>query len=74
MKQFLSLILCATVLLVISPFSASSAGATISGVCGQNLSWSFVNGTLTIGGTGDSYDYGYAIWGALISPLAVIII
>ncbi|MCD7748399.1 MAG: leucine-rich repeat protein, partial [Firmicutes bacterium] len=30
---------------------------TDSGVCGDNLTWMLVDGTLTISGTGDMYDY-----------------
>jgi hypothetical protein len=31
--------------------------AGTSGTCGANLSWSYANGTLTISGSGDMYDY-----------------
>ena len=31
----------------------------LSGECGDNLSWSFAEGVLTISGTGDMYDYDY---------------
>lgn len=38
-----------------------------SGVCGDNLTWSFKDGTLTISGSGDMYDYSQeqAPWASL---------
>lgn len=38
-----------------------------SGVCGDNLTWTFSDGTLTISGTGDMYDYSQdqAPWASL---------
>ena len=30
----------------------------VGGSCGENLTWTLVDGTLTISGTGDMYDYG----------------
>ena len=38
-----------------------SAGE-LSGICGDNLTWTFTtaDSTLTISGTGDMYDYGYS--------------
>ena len=42
-------------------FSITSSAATISGACGENLTWSYNTSTytLTISGTGEMYDYGY---------------
>ena len=31
--------------------------APLDGVCGENLTWAYADGTLTISGTGDMYDY-----------------
>ena len=34
-----------------------AADAPISGICGDNLTWTLVDGVLTISGTGNMYDY-----------------
>ena len=39
---------------------AGEPGTT--GVCGDDLQWSFQNGVLTISGTGPMYDYGTKSW------------
>jgi len=32
------------------------------GTCGENVTWTLVDGVLTISGTGDMYDYDHAEW------------
>lgn len=42
-------------------FSLSTiAGAVSSGTCGEALTWELSDGTLTISGTGDMYDFSYS--------------
>ncbi len=59
MKRILSLLICITV--VISAFSVFSHAvhAQTSGTCGDNLTWSYADGTLDIVGTGDMYNYSW---------------
>ena len=59
-KQILSVLLVLCLVFTLLPMPASAAAAT-SGTCGSNLKWSFSNGTLTITGTGEMYDYNF--WG-----------
>ncbi|MBQ4109453.1 MAG: leucine-rich repeat protein [Clostridia bacterium] len=54
MKKILSLVFC--FLLCVSILPVFAEGAT-SGVCGADLTWNFENGTLTLTGSGDTYDY-----------------
>lgn len=55
MKKVLSLflILC-TVVTLVTPVPVI---AEISGKCGENVTWMYENGALTISGTGDMWDY-----------------
>lgn len=60
MKQHLNRIfsfLLALVLCVGLFAAVPASAAEYSGSCGENLSWSFVNGRLTITGSGDMTDY-----------------
>lgn len=58
-KKALSLLLALVLCLGLVPVSALAAGPT-SGKCGDNLTWSLQNGTLTISGTGAMAEYsGY---------------
>ena len=55
-KRFLTFIL--VVLLVCTSVPVSFAAVTTYGNCGKNVEWTLdSNGTLTISGTGDMYDY-----------------
>lgn len=57
-------------------FDAESAAPT-SGTCGENLKWELDNGTLTIDGTGEMYDYyfsGYALWHNDINNIKKVVI
>ena len=58
MKKLVSIILAAAVLLSMAVGFTVSASAATSGKCGDNVSWSYSNGTLTISGSGAMYDYG----------------
>lgn len=63
MKKYISVILTFVMLLTMIPLSGISVNAeTVTGACGDNLTWSFASdtGTLTISGTGDMYNYDYA--------------
>ena len=55
MKRMIHVLLVVS-LLVITLAVVASAEAT-SGICGDNLTWTFADKTLTISGTGDMYDY-----------------
>ena len=59
-------------------FDAESAvSAPTSGTCGENLKWELDNGTLTIDGTGEMYDYyfsGYALWHNDINNIKKVVI
>ncbi len=51
-------------------FAADASSAPESGTCGENLSWTIDNGTLTISGTGDMTNYStdsYAPWSEITS-------
>ena len=54
---------CTKVLVVIAILAfalcCSVALAASSGTCGDNLTWTLANGTLTISGKGAMDDYGY---------------
>ncbi len=58
MKKLLSFLICTALILSIIPTSVFAAGET-SGICGNNLTWSYntETATLTISGTGDMYGY-----------------
>ncbi len=55
MKKFSFLIM---IVLLLTLFSVSAAAAETSGTCGDNLTWTFESGVLTVSGTGPMYDYG----------------
>lgn len=56
-KSF-SLILSALIAITIIPLGTFTVSAVSgSGKCGANLTWSYSDGTLTISGSGDMYDY-----------------
>ena len=61
-KKILAIILSVIMLLSVVPITASAA--TVTGTCGENLTWIFDDGTLTISGTGvmDDYDYDECPW------------
>lgn len=67
-KRLLSILLALCMMLALLPGTAWAAST--SGSCGDNVTWSYSNGTLTIQGTGPMYDYtaynnGYSMapWG-----------
>ena len=53
-KRILSMVLALSMLI---SFMQIIASAATSGTCGDNLTWTFDNGTLTISGTGEMEDY-----------------
>ena len=53
-KRIISMVLALSMLISFMPIIASAA---TSGTCGDNLTWTFDNGTLTISGTGEMEDY-----------------
>ena len=53
-KRILCMVLALSMLISFMPIIASAA---TSGTCGDNLTWTFDNGTLTISGTGEMEDY-----------------
>ena len=59
MKKSLSVLMSFVVLMTCLLLSSFSASAAVTGVCGDNLTWSYDTNTcvLTISGTGDMYDY-----------------
>ncbi len=59
-NKILSIILAILMVMSIIPITASAE--TITGTCGDNLTWTFDNstGTLTISGTGAMYDFSYS--------------
>lgn len=66
-KRILSLALAVLMIASLLPVSASADDTeTASGTCGENLTWTFKNGVLTISGTGEMYNYGdwdnYSPW------------
>ena len=52
------------------------------GICGENVTWSFANGTLTLSGSGATYEYGYGEgsshptvpWGTLRDQITKIVV
>ena len=56
-------------------FLASTSLWAQSGTCGDNLTWSLVNGVLTISGSGDMTNYSYiAPWNQYTSSINTIVI
>ena len=53
-KRILSVVLVLSMMVSFMPIIASAA---TSGTCGDNLTWTLDNGTLTISGTGKMKDY-----------------
>lgn len=58
-KRFFSLMLALCMVGSIIVTVHVSAETTNSGTCGENLTWMLDDGTLTISGSGDMYDYIY---------------
>lgn len=52
-KRMLAAAMALCLVAILIPVQA----AAVDGSCGDNLTWSLENGTLTISGTGDMYDY-----------------
>lgn len=68
-KRFLSTLLALCMMLTLLPTAARAEDTATSGTCGDNVFWSYDEGTktLTISGTGDMEDYdilhdSYAPW------------
>ena len=57
MKRIWSIILTLCLLAGMAPPWTNAAEVPTSGTCGDNLTWTLVNGVLTISGTGDMTDY-----------------
>lgn len=53
---------------LVSVVTICASAAEESGSCGESLTWSYDNGTLTISGTGDMYDYAAEGEGANPAP------
>ena len=77
MKRLISLVLTIAMLSSISMFVPITTNAAIvdSGICGDNLTWTLdEDGTLTISGTGDMWDWSYeerAPWSTFINNLII---
>ena len=57
-KKLLSIVLALSMICALVPIMASAATTATSGTCGENVTWTLSDdGTLTISGTGDMYDY-----------------
>lgn len=70
-KRFTRLFSTILVIVMLSPVFnvlAATPGET-SGMCGDNVSWSYVNGVITISGTGDMYDF--PVWDTPASDLCM---
>lgn len=66
MKKFISLIM--VVAMLMTSVLCVSVNAAQSGVCGDNLTWTLDdNGTLTISGTGEIYEF-IGSWASVIVP------
>ncbi len=63
-KRLLSGLLALCLIFSLLPVSAFADEVTASGTCGDDLTWTLQDGTLTISGTGDmeDYDWLYAPW------------
>lgn len=79
MKRFqkgLGLLLVCSMLLSLVPVPAWAAGET-SGTCGDNLTWTLVDGTLTISGNGDMGEKNttfYAPWDDVREEIRAVVI
>ena len=58
-KKIGSILLSFIIGLSAVPLSGVPVLADGNGTCGANLTWTLLDGTLTISGTGDMYDFGY---------------
>ena len=56
-KRVLSVVLALCLVFSLLPVTALADESPTSGTCGDNLTWKYENGTLTISGTGDMYNY-----------------
>jgi hypothetical protein len=67
-----------TLLLLTLLLTGAASSFAQSGTCGEDLSWTLSNGTLTIGGTGTMTDYSYsnpaAPWVSYNSSITTVII
>lgn len=73
MKKTVCLILAA--LLLGSMIIPASAAEAASGSCGDNATWSYRDGTLTISGTGTvSAEYGDSPWQAYIPSITTVVV
>lgn len=74
MKQKTSLLLLAAALLALLVFPAFGEEAE-SGACGETLTWTFADETLTVGGIGTMADYSsaQAPWAALEAVKALVV-
>ena len=77
-NKILSIILVFVMFFSIIPITASAAPDPYSGICGDNLTWSFdeTTGTLIISGKGGMDDYGYnnRPWEDLVEEIENIVI
>ena len=59
-QRVLSVLLTVAMIVGLAPVLTGQAKAATSGICGENLTWELdEEGTLTISGTGEMYDYEY---------------
>ena len=77
-KKILSILLAACLIFSLLPVSAMAA-PTVSGTCGDNLTWTLENGVLTISGTGEMENYSpnngtTAPWGENCSSIISVVI
>ena len=72
-KISLFLVLCMVMSLITAlPITVSAAS---SGTCGENATWTYENGTLTISGTGDMWDWDYyEPWFSISDSIKTVII
>ena len=56
-KRILSLVLAVLMIATLLPTPAFADETATSGTCGENLTWTLVDGVLTISGTGEMDDY-----------------
>ena len=57
MKKLFSLLLCLSIVFSLLAIFPQVSFAADSGTCGDDLTWTYDDGTLTISGTGDMYNY-----------------
>ena len=71
-KRLLSTLLVCCLLTGLFPATALAAETVASGICGDNLTWVLdSDGTLTISGTGEMYDYTQSPWKSVVVGGAV---